>query len=561
LTDQSRKALEGSTAAAFIAAAVAFAFLPAVHGGWLWDDPSAIAQNPALRDGAGLARIWTGSAGPDYLPLTSTVQWVQWHLWGARVEGYHLTNIALHLLGSLLLCRVLARLGAGAAALGGLLFAVHPLVVESVAWMSELKNVLSLPLLLLALLAFLRGEDSGGAPRRAFTLLSTALFTLAMLAKGSVVMFPAILLLHAWWRRGRIGWRDLAETAPFLAVSLVLGCVTVHFQAARAMARLPIPGEGAAIRIAAAGAGAWFYLWKALVPVGLLPIYPRWTAGAGLVAAGFAGWAAIAAAAAWFWSRRTGWGRHALLGFGSFLLNLAPALGLVPMAFLRISRVSDHFAYLALASVAGLAAAAAGRLRASMPRPILWACAGLLIAACAIASRRDAANFRSEEALWRHTLAGNPGAWLAENNLCIALAGSGRPGEAVAHGRAAVKLEPGFAETHANLGLALTQAGRPAEAIPELEEALRLNPDLAGARLGLAVAHNNRGGMRARSGRVAEAVGDFEAARELDPANAGIRRNLAYALHELGRDREALDQMNEADRLDSAGGLAGRGPR
>ncbi len=561
MTVQFRKALEGGTAAAFIAAAVAFAFLPAVHGGWLWDDPTGIARNPALRDGAGLARIWSGRAGPDYFPLTSTVQWAQWHLWGDHVEGYHLTNMALHLLGSLLLWRVLARLGVAAAALGGLLFAVHPVAVESVAWISELKNVLSLPLLLLSLLAFMGGEVPVGVRPRRSVALSLALFVLAMLAKSSVAMFPAILLLHAWWLRGRIGRRDLAETAPFFAVSLVLGCATVHLQAARAMAGLPMPTEGLATRLAAAAAAAWFYLSKAVLPIHLLAIYPRWPAGGALTAAGVAGWAGVAAAFAWFWARRSGWGRHAILGFGSFLLNLAPALGLVPMAFLRISRVSDHFAYLGLASLAGLAAAAVGRFRAAAPRPALVACAGILIAACALASRRDAANFTGEEALWRHTLERNPGAWLAENNLCIALANSGRPAEGIAHGQAAVRLQPGFPEAHANLGLALTQAGRPGEAIGQLEEALRLNPDLAGARLGLAVAHNNRGGARARGGRLADAVADFEAARDLEPANAGIRRNLAFALHELGRDREALDQMDEAERLDPGGGLAGHRPR
>ena len=578
-----------SLKAAAIAAAAGLVFAPAIRGTWLWDDPTQISENPVLRDPGGLWKIWTGQAGQDFFPLTTSLQWVQWHLWQGQVAGYHITNVVLHVLGSLLLWRVLQRLGAGAAWLGGLLFAVHPLVVESVAWMSEIKNTLSLPLLLLAALAYLEyderrpGHSAPAAAAWGWHGLSLALFVLAMLSKSSVVMFPVILLLYAWWRRGRVDWRDLGASAPFFAVSIVLGLITIQFQTTRAMAQLPIPAEGLASRVAAAGPALLFYLIKAVLPAGLLPIYPPFGLN-GPVPWKALAWCAVIGGLLLCWMRRASWGRHALLGLGFFFLNLVPVLGVVPMAFLRISPVSDHFAYLPLAGLAGLAAAAAGRWRATARPSVFWVCAVLTVACCIGASRRYARNFASEEDLWVYTLQRNPRAWLAHNNLGIVLAQSGRLGEAIAHGEEAVRLQPGFPEARSNLGLALTEAHRLPEAIDQLTEAVRLNPNLAGARLNLgrallaagrgseavaqfeqvlslqpqnpvarkdlAVAHNNFGNALARAGSLHEAVAEFERSLQLDPGNSGTHRNLGHALQAMGESREASLQFEEADRLE-----------
>jgi len=586
-----------SLKAAAIAAAAGFAFAPAFRGTWLWDDPAQIAENPVLSDPVGLWKIWSGHAGNDFFPLTTSVQWVQWHLWHDQVAGYHITNIALHILSALLLWRLLHKLGTGAAWLGGLLFAVHPLVVESVAWMSELKNTLSLPPLLLAALAYFHFEErmaeknplsSRRAPRptksngRGWYVLSLTLFIVAMLCKSTVAMFPAILLLYAWWRWGRLEWRDLWASAPFFAVSIVLGLITIQFQVARAMANVRIPAEGLASRVAAAGPAAVFYVIKAILPVGLYPIYPVWNLGP--VPWDALAWCAIIAGLSYCWMRRASWGRHALLGFGFFFINLIPVLGIVPMAFLRISRVSDHFAYLPLVGLVGLAAAAAGRWRAAARPPIFWACAALVIACCVRASRSYSRDFTSEEALWTYTLQNNPRAWLAHNNLGIVLARSGQLDDAIAHLEEAVRLEPDFPEARNNLGLALTDAHRLPEAIDELTEAVRLNPDLAGAHLNLgrafmaegrapeavvqlekvlslepqnpearknlAVAHNNFGNALARAGSLTEAVAEFKQAVRLDPDNSGVHRNLGHALQAMGESSEASVQLEEADRLE-----------
>ena len=304
--------------------------------------------------------------------------------------------------------------------------------------------------------------------------------------------------------------------------------------------------------LAAAGPALAFYLFKAVLPVGLLPIYPPFGLNGPIPWKALA-WCAVIGGLFLCWIRRASWGRHALFGFGFFFLNLIPVLGIVPMAFLRISLVSDHFAYLPLAGLAGLAAATAGRWRVTARPSVFWVCAVLAIACCAGASRRYARNFASEEDLWTYTLQRNPRAWLAHNNLGIVLAQSGRLGEAIAHGEEAVRLQP-ISEARSNLGLALTEAHRLPEAIDQLTEAVRLNPNLAGAHLNLgrargggpgpkpspesekvrglqpqnpearknlAVAHNNLGNALARAGSLPEAVAEFGRALQLDPGNSG----------------------------------------
>jgi Flp pilus assembly protein TadD len=570
--------------AAIIVAATLFVYAPIFHGGWLWDDSTAILHNSALQEPGGLGRIWSGAAGLDYFPLTTTVQWCEWRLWHADVEGYHLVNVALHLLSALLLWRILAKLApssveAGAAWLGGLLFAIHPVAVESVAWISELKNTLALPPLLAAFAAWIdfdrrgRRRDWGGA-----WLGCSA----SLLAKTSGALFPAFLLLYAWWRRGRIGLRDLAASAPFFAIAFSLGLVTVHLQAARAMAHLALPAEGWVARLAAAGPAAWFYLLHGLFPFPLLPIYPRWTF-AGPIPWRTAAWLGLGLGAAWTWHRRATWGRGVLWVLGAFGLSLLPILGLVPMAYLRIARVSDHFAYLALAALCGGVAAAAGHWRAAIRPAVFGGGWALVLAGALLASRRYAGHYTSEEALWRYTLARNPAAWLAENNLAIVLTQSGRAEEAVAHGEAAVRLQPAAAEARSNLGLALTEAHRLPEAVVQLEAAVRLRPDLAGARLNLgralvlagretdalpelaaalrlapadatirhtlSVAHNNRANRLARAGQLPAAVDEYRQAIAVEPANPGPHRNLAYALHALGHEAEALTELDLSARL------------
>jgi len=548
-----------------------FAFSPALRGGWVWDDASEIHLNPILRDPHALGRIWLSPAGSDYFPLKTTLQWILWQAFGDRPLCFHVASLGLHLLSALLFWRLLGKLGVRLAWFGGLLFAVHPLAVESVAWSAELKNTLSLAFVLAAMVAYVDGA----------ILLSWLLFLLAMLSKTTVVMFPAVILLYSWWKRGRITKADFFSSAPFFAVSAALGSITLWFQQSRAIGGWIIPMGGPVFRLARAGMAASFYLWKCAVPAGLLPLYPRLISGR-LALWDFIPWAVFAVLAGWFWKERAGWGRHALLGFGFFALNLLPVVGFVPMAYLHLGDVADHLAYLSLLGVIGLGAAAAGALLGRFAPPNSWkrvfavVAAAVLVSSLALCARDHAGWYASDEALWVRALQVYPSSGLAHNNLGSALMAEGRGNGAISQFEAALQSDPDYAEAHANLGLALAQSGRLADAVGHYRAALALRPDFADTRanlgnalLGLgqadeaipcyeealraqpgsAEAQGNLGIALARVGRLAEAVAHDEEALRLDPAFGAEHINLANALAQIGRTDEAIGHYREALRL------------
>jgi len=609
--------------AAAIALATWFVYGSVIRAGWLWDDGLEITNNFALRDRAGLAKIWFSPAGLDYFPLKTTLQWAQWHLWQARPAGYHATNVALHLLSAYLLWRVLVQLGIRLAWLGGLIFAIHPLAVESVAWISELKNVLSLPLLLLAMIFWIRWSelpptrsfDSDGKKTRTtfpmkriggnplhlqsspnearsgqhvppFYFLSLFCFVASMLSKSSVVMFPLVLLLYAWWKRGRVARSDWIATIPFFAVSLVLGLVTVWFQVHRAIADPGGVSDGLFVRLAVAGLAAAFYFFKSVWPVGLLPIYPRWEVSP-VSLWEFWPWVAVAIATIliWRWSElpltrsfgsdgektrttfpmkrirgnplhlqspnanqaRSGQHappaivRHLVFGLGFFLINLLPVLGLFPMAYQRISWVADHFAYLPLVGLVGVAAAAISNFEFRIPKFGSIVIAALL-AALAISSRHYARIFQNEKTLWTYTLSRNPQAWIGYNNLGIVVQAEGRKEEAIGLYEQALRLRPDFAEAHNDLGIALAEKGRLQESLEQYERAIRSEPNFADA-------YNNEGNLLLRIGRIREAIEYFARALRINPDFAEAHNGMGNGMAQAGRPNDAIPQYEAALRL------------
>jgi len=536
--------------AALIALAGCWVFSPVLHGPWLWDDDLYITQNPLLRSAAGLGKIWLAPTGVNYFPITFTVQWIQWHLWGDNPAGYHATNIVLHLLSALLLWRVLFKLGVPQAWLGGLIFAIHPLTVESVAWISELKNTLSLPFLLLAFSAWVDAENSKFEIRNSKYFLSLLCFLAAMLCKSTVVMFPFVLLLYAWWKRGKLGPSDLKRTAPFFAVSLVLGVVTIWFEHHRAMGGLETAAPGGLFsRVANAGLAVVFYFFKCVVPCHLSLIYPPWTPDPLWRAQLFA-WLAIAAiiCALVRWSglppTRPA-ARHLLFGLGFFLINLVPVLGIVPMAYAHISWVADHFAYLPLVGLSGLGAAGASKIfqvSGFKFQAFGSVVIAALLAALAVASHRDAVLFGNGEALWDNTVQRSPESPVAHNNYGLVLAKDGQLQEAIAQYEEALRLKPDFGEVDVNLGLALASSGQRMEAIARYRDALRLNPAQPEAHTNLCIVLRQTGQFR-------EAVAEGEEALRLRPDYPEADNNLAVALIQERRNTEAMSYLERALQL------------
>jgi len=536
-------------------------FSPSFHGDWLWDD-FEIRENAALRDWKGLANIWLGSGGPDYYPLKTSVLWVQWHLWHEHPIGYHLTNVALHLLSAFLIWHLLKKLGVRFAWIGGLLFAVHPMVVESVAWISELKNVLSLPLVLLAMnyyIDFDEGRDgrlarpgcagvssqsrTGEPPVPTFYLLSLLFFLAAMLAKSSVVMFPAAILLYCWWKRGRLTRADVLATVPFFVISYILGLVTVWFQQHRAIASWTLPRENFASRLAEAGLAIGFYFKKFLFPRDLMPIYPRWSFNPFSFVA-FLPWLVLGTAVALLWMKRKTYGRHALFGLGWFVLNLVPVLGFVPMSYLHVAAVADHFAYLSLVGLVGLAAAAIGKLGL---RPIVFL---ILVTALAWQSRRYAGIFVDQETMWAYNLRLNARSPAVYLNLAYIQSHDGRLAEAAANYENAIRLDPDDPQLEDGLAGVLIDENNLAGAVPHYEKAiahyqraLELEPTLLGARRSLAK-------LLAKVGRTGEAIGQYEQVLQDDPDDAEIETDLGKALGDVGRRSEAISHYEKALQLD-----------
>jgi tetratricopeptide (TPR) repeat protein len=469
-----------------IVAAALWVYSPVFHGDWLWDDDWYITSQPLLRDATGLWKFWFAPGSwVEYYPLEETLLWVEWHLFGNDTLGYHFVTIGLHAANALLVWRLLARLGVRKAWLGGLIFAVHPAAVDSVAWIAETKNTLVLLPFLLCLIAWIDFEESRS---RYDYQLALVLFLAAMLCKISVAPLPVVLLLFAWWKRGRIRGSDLAAVAPFFVISLVLGLLTIdcgswyylHHDKFGQDATL----GGGAFRLALAAQALAHYFAHIVWPVGLLPIYPQWNIDPNAPLQ-YLPWIALLAVALGCWIYRTGWGRHVLLGLGFFVLFLAPFLGFVGATYMNFSWIMDHFLYVPIIGLIGLFVAAVQAAENSMPtaaRPAVTGFVTLIAVLLAFESHAYAQVYTDEASLWNYTLEHDPNSWLANYNFGNALFVTGNFSEAIAFYEHALKEKPDDVMAHNNLGLAYAQTGRLPEAKVQFETAVRLMPTFAGAR-------------------------------------------------------------------------------
>jgi len=464
-------------------------------------------------------------------------------LWGGHLLGYHLVSLALHLCSGLLIWRLLNRLGLRWGWIGGLLFVIHPLSVESVAWITELKNTLSLPLFLLSLDAWLDLEEGKG---RFGYARFVVFYLLAMLSKTSVVMLPAVVLLYCWWKRGRVSRKEVLKMIPCFLIALILGSVTFWFQNSHLPDVYKAQMGGILSRVAGAGTAVFFYLWKFVCPTGLLMIYPPWKVDPPSPLQ-ILSVAAIGAALVWFWMRRGSWGRHALLGFGFFLLMVLPVLGLANMSYLGISRVADHFVYLPMIGLIGLVAAGLeGGCKKLSLRPYLFGMMAALGLFLAWESHWYASLFSGPGVLWMHVLQKNPNAWAVHTDLADLLAAiPGRQEAAIEEYEKALQLNPDYSMLHNNFGnLLMSIPGRLPEAMTEYREAIRLNPEYSPA-------HNNLGGAFERKGLKEEAMAEYKTAIRLDSKSVSPHNNLGGILETMpGRTAEAIAEYETALRLD-----------
>jgi tetratricopeptide (TPR) repeat protein len=525
-------------------------FSPAFTGGWVWDDTVEILRNAPIRSSwHSIGGMWTAPAGADYLPLKETVQWLEWHLWGDAPLGYHLVSVSLHLLSALLFWRLLLRLQVPFAWTAAVFFAVHPMAVESVAWISELKNTLSLPLLLVSALAFVAFDECqerpDGAPKGAYAL-SLIAFLASLLAKSSGIMFPFVILIYGWFRHGRVTWRSVIEVVPFAAVSGAVGAVTIWFQEHRAISGVVGHVGGFGERLAVAGHALVFYFAKAVMPWPISPVYPGWIVGVSILADAWP-WLAIVSVAALLWNCRARWGRGPILAMGWFVLNLLPILGFIRMSFARFSPVSDHFAYIALLGVAGGLAGILGSLEKAVPQRGSHLASGCLLIGVvglfAWESHGLSENYRDDRAFWTFAGRRNQASWAPHNNLGLIDLDEGRLPEAVAQFEAVLRSGEQQAEVYNNLGTSFARLGRYDEAVSEFENALRLQP-------GYPVAEANLGNVLAQSRKYDQAVMHYRRSLELRPDVADVHTRLGMAYLVTAQPDKAAGEFAEAIRLD-----------
>ena len=524
-------------------------YLPALRGGLLWDDNMHVTR-PELQSLHGLWRIWFDlGATQQYYPLLHSAFWLEHRLWGDSVLGYHLTNVALHAAAACMVVLLVRRLKLPGAWMAGFLFALNPVAVEAVAWISEQKSTLSAVFCLAAALAYLHFD---GTRRRSTYALALILFILALMSKTVTATLPATLLVIFWWQRGRLDWRrDVLPLLPWFAVGIPAGLFTAWVE--RTPRFIGAQGTDYVLtlpqRLLLAGRVPWFYAWKVLWPFNLMFVYPRWTIDAGewwqyLFPLGLA---LLAGALVWLARRNRG----PLAGFLIFAGTLFPVLGFFSVYPFRYSYVADHFQYLAaLGLIVPLAwglTVAAQWIPARIPRELVPAA---LLAILGVASWRQSGTYRDYETLFRETLVRNPSSAFLHQNLGVML--MLKPGgipEAMTEFQAAVRLKPASPEFHDNLGLALASTpGRVPEGIAEYRTALRMDPHFAAAHLNLGLA------LISQPGRLQDAIAEYrQAIAETPPGEPELWQahlNLGIAYSQIpDRQDDAMAEYHTALRM------------
>jgi len=551
-------------------------YQPAWNGGFIWDDDAYVTNNELLTAPDGLRRIWFSLDSPSqYFPLVYSTFRIEHALWGLNPTGYHWVNLLLHVANALLVWRLLARLHVPGAWLAGAIFALHPVQVESVAWITERKNVLMGFFFLLTLLAWIAFVDERTKRPWRFYALALVLYVLALSAKTTACTLPAALLLILWLQKKPISWQRILQVIPFFFLGLGMGLVTVwweryHQGTSRALFAFLSPIE----RLLIASRAVWFYLSKLIWPSNLTFIYPKWNISpahpldyAWLLAG-------VVLCAVIYFARRYV-GRSVEVAAAFFVATLSPVLGFIMLYTFRYTFVADHYQYLASIGPIALASAGVATLAGTFKRSraLILSVAVCLIVILAVLTRRQAAMYGDIEALWRTTLARNPGCWMAHNNLGIVLFQKADTDDAIAHYRTTLEMQPDFWDAEYNLGIALLSKGQVDEAIAHCSNAVRIAPNDPDAQVALGnallqkeriddaivhyqkalsmrpdyfLAHHSLGHAFLEKGEIDAAISHCRAALLIQSENADAHTNLAIALDEKGQTAEAIQHYKKA---------------
>ncbi len=515
-------------------------YRPAWHGGFIWDDDRYVTHNHLLTAPDGLRRIWFSLDAPSqYFPLAYTVLRIERSFWDLNSAGYHWVNIFLHLGNALLVWCILARLKVPGAWLAGAIFALHPVQVESVAWISELKNLLMGSFFLLTLLAWIAYVDPTSKHRRVLYVAALVFYLLALFAKSTACTLPAALLLILWLKKKPIGRRALLEIIPFVVLALGIGMVAVWWEKYHQGTRMLV-SLGPIDRLLIASRAAWFYLSKIFWPSDLTFIYPQWQIGATNPVAYLWLIAAVVFAVMVYYGRRF-FGRSVEVAALFFVTTLGPLLGFIMLYTFRFTFVADHYQYLASIGPIALASAGLATLRRSS-KALHWlviASGGAVLICLSLLTWRQSATYRDLETLWRTTLAKNPSCWMAYNNLGVVQFQKGGLDDAIEKYEQSLRLNPDYAEARYNLGSALLQKGKIDDAIAECQKALELGPNDPDAHVVIGNAFMARRDIDG-------AISQYTQALALRAEDSNAHYNLATALREKGEFEQAGREYQKA---------------
>src|SRR6266480_2209184 len=559
---------------ALLAGVTIFAYRPAWNGGFLWDDDDYILKNDLLTASDGLQRIWFSFDSPSqYFPLVYTTFRIERALWGLNPAGYHVVNVLLHVANALLVWRLLARLRVPGAWLAGVIFALHPVQVESVAWITERKNVLMGFFFLLTLLAWVEFLDQQTSRRWRLYSLALVLYALALFSKTTACTLPAALLLILWLQKRPITKERLVQVIPFVVLGIAMGLLTVWWERYHQGTHGPLFALGPVERILIASRAVWFYLSKLFWPSNLTFIYPRWIVSATHLL-DYAWLAALGGLCAAICFARRYVGRSLEVAALFFVATLSPVIGFIMLYTFRYTFVADHYQYLASIGPIAFTSPGVATLAAAFKesRHFIFGAAIFIVAVLALLTGRQSTMYADIEGLWRTTIARNPDCWMAHNNLGIVLAQKNEIDEAIAHYRKTLEMSPDFADADYNLGNALLQKGEIDAAILHCQRAVTIQPNDPEAQVALGnallqkglidesivhyqkalairpyyvTAHYNLSSAFLKKGEIDKAILHCQDVLSIQPEYADAHTNLAAALLKKGEIGKAIEQYEK----------------
>ncbi len=490
-TDKTGKRLVLLAGAIAIVVGCLAAYMPAIKAGFIWDDNKYVTENPLLTAPDGLYRIWFSTDSPSqYFPLTYTLLRAEYQLWGLNPAGYHTVNVAIHCINALLLWVILRRLSIPGAWLASAIFALHPVQVESVAWITERKNTLMLLFSLLSILCWVKFVFDNQSDRKAVLLYAGSLVfcALALFSKATACTLPAALLLILWLKHSPVTPRRLAQIVPYIAMGVGIGLLVMWWEKHHQGMGVNL-GLSSTEKTLIAGRALWFYLWKLVWPVNLTFSYPRWNIDETDVwQYAWPAASALVLVCAWIWRKRLG--RGAVTAMLFFPAMLFPMLGFFSLYTFVYTFVADHYQYMAsigpIAIVAGITAMVYRRSGENVKFIIVPAVSVLLITLGALTWQQCGA-YKNLDTLWADTLKKNPDSWLAHGQIGHSLYSQGKFDEALSHINRVLelaaevkKMDPrAYANAYHNKGLILADKGEWENASEQFKMELEIEENFA----------------------------------------------------------------------------------